>query len=232
MNKITQEEFDKIPITLSNIKKCPSGNYEDILTFEERCSFSNCCVFAPYTNFYGIGTFFGESCRFGKGCNFPEKCVFSFNCIFECACDFGSKCSFLDYCYFENGCEFGNGCEFESKCFFRSHIHFGDNCKFGKNCEISDGNVIIGSTANASGFGSMNRKTTAIFTKDNIFIICGCWSGTIKEFKNRVRSIYEDNSIKEEYILMSRMFEARWKRYLDEYSSNTKNNQITKYIKY
>ena len=38
-----------------------------------------------------------------------------------------------------------------------------------------------------NGFGSENRCTQAFNTKQGIIIRCGCWCGTIDQFKNRIK---------------------------------------------
>jgi uncharacterized protein YjbI with pentapeptide repeats len=72
---------------------------------------------------------------------------------------------------------------------------------------------IIGTTAYmASGLGSTNRCTVGIPLQECILILCGCWAGTLDEFRARILKVYSDMPIYKEYALMADMFEARWNR--------------------
>lgn len=100
MNKITQEEFDALPV-VNGIKYCPSfTDYSDIKVFCERCSFDECC-------------------RFGKGCLYCDN---KFKKLYQ-FCGFGSvgrttRVYLLDTgtCLIECGCQVGKTVdEFEKR---------------------------------------------------------------------------------------------------------------------
>ena len=55
LKKISQDEFDALPV-VDGIKKCPGfTDYSNVKSFGERCSFGGCCSF-------------GERCACGDGC--------------------------------------------------------------------------------------------------------------------------------------------------------------------
>ena len=67
--------------------------------------------------------------------------------------------------------------------------------------------------AYAHGFGSINRTTTFFRLKDGgVGVSCGCFYGTIQEFKDKVRKTYGESEIVEEYIDMADLMEKRFRR--------------------
>ena len=88
----------------------------------------------------------------------------------------------------------------------------GANLCGAKNITINN-HIIIGSTIyTASGFGSKNRTTLGFPHANGVHIRCGCWSGTLVEFRTRILDVYKDDTILHEYELIADLFEARWKR--------------------
>ena len=64
----------------------------------------------------------------------------------------------------------------------------------------------------AGGFGSEARTTYGIPTKDGIYVRCGCWSGTIDEFRQRVENVYQGKDYYDEYMAVIALFKAAYKR--------------------
>lgn len=104
MKKITQKQFDKLPV-VDGRKQCPTGDYSEIKLFPHECDF-------------GIGCNFGEGCSFGEGCHFGEWCSFGVGCTFERGCSFGEGCRFGEWCSFGDACSFGYACSFGEWCVF------------------------------------------------------------------------------------------------------------------
>ena len=51
------------------------------------------------------------------------------------------------------------------------------------------------------GFGRTNRRTTFFKTKEgNIFVVCGCFKGTLEEFIEKVKETHGDNKFAKEYL--------------------------------
>ena len=51
------------------------------------------------------------------------------------------------------------------------------------------------------GFGRTNRRTTFFKTKEgNIFVVCGCFEGTLEEFIEKVKETHGDNKFAKEYL--------------------------------
>ena len=62
-----------------------------------------------------------------------------------------------------------------------------------------------------SSFGSKNRHTTFFRCKDNtIKVKCGCFSGTLDEFRDKVKETYGDNKYAKEYLLAIDLAELKF----------------------
>ena len=165
----TQQEFDALP-SVAGRKQCPAGDYSAIKEFPARCDFGTDCTFAT-------------DCYFGAGCRFGAYCCFGAGCCF------GSDCTFGAYCRFGAGCTFAQGCIFATGCNFGASCRFGSDCDFAPKCKV-EGKYTLKSLFQLSYAGSANRQTTAFNTEEGIFIRCGCFFGTLTEFKAQVREAY------------------------------------------
>ena len=61
------------------------------------------------------------------------------------------------------------------------------------------------------GFGHINRTTYAFNTKDNILIRCGCFCGSISEFREKVKETHGESKLAKEYFLIADIVELKWK---------------------
>ena len=62
----------------------------------------------------------------------------------------------------------------------------------------------------ASCFGSENRTTTFFRTKDNgISVRCGCFYGTLEEFREKVKERHGDSRLAKEYLMLADAMEFR-----------------------
>ena len=106
------------------------------------------------------------------------------------------------------------------RCSFGEWCRFGEGCRFGDGCSLEGNKLILGSTIyTGGGCGSKNRTTYGIPTETGVYIRCGCWSGTLKEFRETVAKNHSTSGIKREYDLMADMFQARWERQIAESKS-------------
>jgi hypothetical protein len=68
------------------------------------------------------------------------------------------------------------------------------------------------------GFGSSDRTTMAFCiaaSEGSLWVECGCWSGTIADFRKRIRGTYpseEQRTIRSEYLFMCDLLEMRRSR--------------------
>jgi uncharacterized protein YjbI with pentapeptide repeats len=73
------------------------------------------------------------------------------------------------------------------------------------------------------GFGSSGRTTMAFCiakSEGSLWIECGCWSGTIAEFRARIVKAHQGGTIAKEYLLMCDLLEARRARVLEAMEAN------------
>ena len=61
-----------------------------------------------------------------------------------------------------------------------------------------------------SCFGSENRTTTFFRTKDGgISVRCGCFCGTLREFREKVKERHGDSRLAKEYLMLADLMEFR-----------------------
>ena len=90
--------------------------------------------------------------------------------------------------------------------------HTGSAWIFG-NAEVS-GNQMH---ATVKGFGSQYRNTTFFITRDrNICVNCGCFSGTLEQFRAKVKETHKDTKYAKEYLAIADLMEMHFKEELEK----------------
>ena len=85
---------------------------------------------------------------------------------------------------------------------------FGDAWVYG-NAEVSDN----ADYATVHGFGSEYRTTTFFRTKaGNIGVKCGCFYGTLEEFRAKVKKTHGETKIAKEYLMVADLMEFRFSK--------------------
>ena len=75
--------------------------------------------------------------------------------------------------------------------------------------------------AYAHGFGSINRTTTFFRLKDGgVGVRCGCFYGTLQEFRDKVQKTHGETKKAKEYLMLADLMELRFK----EENEDGKNN--------
>ena len=97
-----------------------------------------------------------------------------------------------------------------------AHVHeYANICGNAHICENAD----ISSDddyAVVLGFGSENRTTTFFLSASKkILVSCGCFSGNIREFRDKVKKTYGARSFGIEYLTIADLMEMRFKRVLE-----------------
>ena len=64
-----------------------------------------------------------------------------------------------------------------------------------------------------NGFGSQNRTTTFFRLKDknDIGVKCGCFCGTLEEFREKIKETHKDSYLAEEYLDIANLMEKRFR---------------------
>lgn len=184
----------------------PSGDYTQIESFDNWCSFGEGSRFGEHCNF-GNCCSFGKWCSFGKCCSFGEVCNFAEGNSFGECCDFRKCCSFGDWCSFGEKNNFDERCSFGKYCNFRKWCNFDERCKFGEGCNL-DNNLTfeniqeqIKRVLKIDRIGSRKGCTYFFKTPSKIYVRCGCFFGTLKEFKKAVLKTHKNNEqYRKEYL--------------------------------
>ena len=87
---------------------------------------------------------------------------------------------------------------FNESCSFGERCSFGGGCSFGESCSFENGHKAVDRIQpfyKFSGFSSRQMSETYIFNSmGGIFVRCGCFFGSVDDFKNRViKEKGEDN---------------------------------------
>ena len=223
MRKYTQEEVDATKRNGYGIRDYPTGDYTDVKEFGNNCWFGNDCEFG-YSQF-GVGCYFGEDCSFGGNCKFGVGCTFNRWCEFGNSCNFGGKCRFKTSCYFGENCSFGEECSFDGwsnfgrrcsfgeynnfkiACSFECRCRFAEKCTFGDGCKVEK-DIVLLDFLKFEGFGSESRCTYFFKHPEGIYIRCGCFHGTIEEFRNKVQKTHMNNKYAQGYLKIADL--AEW----------------------
>ena len=71
--------------------------------------------------------------------------------------------------------------------------------------------------ATVKGFGSEYRNTTFFITKDgNVCVNCGCFSGTLEQFREKVEETHKDTKYAKEYLMIADLMEMHFKEELEK----------------
>lgn len=176
MKKITQEEYDAMPIT-DDYKICPTGDYSDVKIFDDDAKFGSHTIFESHS-------VFGSYSRFGSHSTFGECSTFGAWSKFEAHLIFGS------YSTFGHTSTFGEYAEFGSYAAFGNDAKFTGQTTFGHDTTFENGYLPINYMRpfmKFAGFGSRCNSELYYyqFTRGD-YIRAGCWFGTVEEFRQRV----------------------------------------------
>lgn len=111
--------------------------------------------------------------------------------VFGGWCRFGARCSFGGWCRFGEGCSFGELCSFGKGCSFGEGCIFGERCSFGEGCSFENVGEYVSFYPYVAfiGCGSRVGSKTYVYNLDRgIYVRCGCFLGTLAEFRERVRT--------------------------------------------
>ena len=95
---------------------------------------------------------------------------------------------------------------------FGARSSFGERSSFGKRCEFEGkGRAKPGIPLLAfGGFGSEGRTTYAFDLESGIWVRCGCFFGTLSEFRAKVRSTYGEEGHGRIYLSLANVIEAKF----------------------
>ena len=122
--------------------------------------------------------------------------------VFGDAWVFGDARVFGDAYVFGNARVYGDACVSGNARVFDNAWVYGDACVYG-NADY----------AYAHGFGSVNRTTTFFRLNDGgVGVRCGCFYGTLDEFREKVRETHKESNLAQEYLMLADLMEMRFQR--------------------
>lgn len=105
----------------------------------------------------------------------------------------GNACVYGDACVYGNAWVYGNAEVCGNTCVY------GNACVYGDACLKTNADYTV-----IHGFGSEERTTTFFRCKDgNIRVNCGCFYGTIDEFRYKVHETHGDSKYAKEYLMIA-----------------------------
>jgi len=124
------------------------------------------------------------------GCTSCIDCGWCDNCS---SCNNCSNCRYCNDCIYCKGC---NGCYDCRDC---------NSCNYCRDCRDCISCITcIGFKSNPQRFtsskiGSRNAQTTIYWVGKNVQVDCGCFTGNLTEFKNKVEKTHKNNKFGKQY---------------------------------
>lgn len=90
-----------------------------------------------------------------------------------------------------------------------------DDAQISSDARVSDDALVCGNEdyAYAHGFGSRNRTTTFFRLRDGgVGVRCGCFYGTLAQFRDKVRETHKETKKAQEYLMLADLMEFRFKK--------------------
>ena len=119
-----------------------------------------------------------------------------------------------DNCWiYDHGCVYGNGCVFGNGWVYGNGFVSGNGCVTG-NAKITGDGLVKSNEDYAviCGFGTEQRATTFFRCADGIVRTqCGCFYGTIDEFREQVKNT-RDGKVAEEYLVIAGLMEKHFSK--------------------
>ena len=112
---------------------------------------------------------------------------------------------FNERCSFAEGCSFAKGCSFAERC------SFAEWCSFAERCSFENGEKYIGKYPFMAFIGAGSRPGSKIYffnLESRIYVRCGCWFSSLKDFEKRVKSENADKL----YLEFSKIVKKNFKR--------------------
>ena len=176
--------------------------------------FDNACV-------YDNARVLCNACVCGNAYVYDNAQIYDDARIYDNVCVYGNAYVYGD------AKVFGNACVCDDAEVFDNAQVYGDAKVFGNayvcdNAEVSDNARVLGNaqvydttwihcdaqiSSNADyicfkGFGSVNRNTTMFKTKNgDIYVCCGCFEGSLKEFEEKVKETHGNTKYAKEYLV-------------------------------
>ena len=201
---------------LSHDGKCWVYGYGNAKVYDDAEVYGNACVFGDakvyggakvygYSIIYDSANVYGDAVVYDSANVSGNANVYSYAKVYGNAVVSGDAGVSGNAEVYGNAEIFGNAMVYDNaKVYSYAEVH-GDT-------KISN-DAVIGSRFDActiSGFGSAGRTTTFFKCKDNtIRVNCGCFNGTLDEFRSKVKETHGDSKYAKEYLAIADIIEAK-----------------------
>lgn len=192
----------------SDIKAGTLGGYvenEDNLSHDGNAwIYGNARVYGD-AKVYGNARVCGDAEVYGNARVYDDAKIYGNACVGSDA----RVCGDAEVCGNARVC--GYACVYDYACVYGNVWVYGNACVYGDACVYSNasicGNACLKTNADYTvihGFGSEERTTTFFRCKDgNIRVNCGCFYGTIDEFRYKVHETHGDSKYAKEYLMIA-----------------------------
>ena len=87
------------------------------------------------------------------------------------------------------------------------------NARVYGNAEVSGNARVYGNAdyTTIKGFGRNCRNTTFFKSEDDVKVVCGCFYGTLDEFRKKVKETHGDSKYATEYLMIADLIELHFK---------------------
>lgn len=198
--------------------------YGNAMVYDKAKVFGDAKVYG-YAKVYDYAKVYGDAEVFDSACVRGNASVYGNAEVYGSACVYGKAYVFMDakvsgnarVCgealVYDKAQIFGNARVCDTAHVFREALVYG-------NAWVS-GNVQISRYARVAGhkdyfcaqsFGSVGRTTTFFRTKNGWAVNCGCFFGTIEEFRKKVKEKHGNSLDAQEYLMVADLMELRIKR--------------------
>ena len=191
----TREWFGRILHRIEALKDFGSvkaGDKGGWIEKEDNLSQEGDCWVADEAWVYGNARVYGDARVFGNACVFVNARVYGDACVCGNACVYDNACVFVNARVYGNAHVYGDARVYGDACVC-------GNARVCDKADIKSKDDIIWLT----GIGSENRTTTLFRTKEGgILVSCGCFSGDLAEFEEKVKETHGENKYAREYLAL------------------------------
>ncbi|HUU89387.1 MAG TPA: hypothetical protein VMX17_16765 [Candidatus Glassbacteria bacterium] len=173
-DRYTKEHAEQKSKSLNNCSDCSDCSY--------------CYNCSDCSGCYGCSNC--SNCSGCSDCSYCSDCSCCSGCSCCSNCSNCSNCSHCSDCYNCSDCSDCSDCSHCSDCY---------NCSYCSDCSDCSDFKDNPMRYTGTNIGSKKSQTTAYWKKEKTLVVCGCWKGTLEEFKERVKEVHGDNQYGKEY---------------------------------
>ena len=158
--------------------------------------YGNACVY-DHARVFDIAHIFGNARVYGSACVYGHAQVYGVNArVFGIA-------RVHDYAYVALNAWIYDSAHVSGDTLISENMEIGMDARITSNDDV----------CSISSFGSRNRSTTFFKCEDNtIKVVCGCFKGTLDEFRDKVKETHGNNQYAKEYLAITDVAELRFNR--------------------